>query len=67
MSWQIGPEVRILTDFGCTLAVLLALRLMERGQPADTEGWRGYGMGRRDSVLKKVYALNAERLLARRR
>jgi len=40
---------------------------MERGQPADTEGWRGYGMGRRDSVLKKVYALNAERLLARRR
>jgi predicted TIM-barrel fold metal-dependent hydrolase len=35
--------------------------------PADAEWWRGYGMGLPDGVLKKVYALNAEKLLARRR
>ncbi len=35
--------------------------------PADAEWWRGYGMGLPDSVLKKLYALNAEKLLARRR
>lgn len=35
--------------------------------PPDAEWWRGYGMGLPDSVLKKVYALNAEKLLARRR
>jgi hypothetical protein len=34
--------------------------------PADAEWWRGYGMGLPDGVLKKVYAENAERLLARR-
>jgi predicted TIM-barrel fold metal-dependent hydrolase len=35
--------------------------------PADAEWWRGYGMGLPDSVLKKVYRENAERLLSRRR
>jgi predicted TIM-barrel fold metal-dependent hydrolase len=35
--------------------------------PADAEWWRGYGMGLPDDVLRKVYALNAEKLLARRR
>jgi predicted TIM-barrel fold metal-dependent hydrolase len=35
--------------------------------PADAEWWRGYGMGLPKSVLKKVYALNAEKLLATRR
>jgi hypothetical protein len=35
--------------------------------PADAEWWRGYGMGLPAGVLKKVYALNAEKLLARRR
>lgn len=34
--------------------------------PADAEWWRGYGMGLPDSVLKKVYARNAEKLLPRR-
>jgi predicted TIM-barrel fold metal-dependent hydrolase len=31
--------------------------------PADAEWWRGYGMGLPDGVLKKVYAVNAGRLL----
>jgi predicted TIM-barrel fold metal-dependent hydrolase len=35
--------------------------------PADAEWWRGYGMGLPDSVLKKLYVANAEKLLARRR
>ena len=35
--------------------------------PADAEWWRGYGMGLPGGVLKKVYALNAEKLLARRK
>ena len=35
--------------------------------PADAEWWRGYGMNLPDAVLKKVYAGNAEKLLARRR
>jgi predicted TIM-barrel fold metal-dependent hydrolase len=34
--------------------------------PADAEWWRGYGMGLPESVLKQVYALNAEKLLPRR-
>jgi predicted TIM-barrel fold metal-dependent hydrolase len=34
--------------------------------PADAEWWRGYGMGLPESVLKKVYSLNAEKLLVRR-
>lgn len=33
--------------------------------PADAEWWRGYGMGLADSVLTKVYARNAEKLLRR--
>jgi uncharacterized protein len=32
--------------------------------PADAEWWRGYGMGLPEAVLGKVYAGNAERLLA---
>ena len=35
--------------------------------PADTEWWRGYGMGLPESVLKNVYSANADKLLARRR
>ena len=35
--------------------------------PADAEWWRGYGMTLPNSVLEKVYARNAEKLLARRR
>jgi predicted TIM-barrel fold metal-dependent hydrolase len=35
--------------------------------PADAEWWRGYGMGLPDSVLKKVYSANADKLLARRK
>jgi len=35
--------------------------------PADAEWWRGYGMGLPENVLKKIYALNAEKLLVRRR
>ena len=35
--------------------------------PADAKWWRGYGMGLPEAVLKKVYALNAVKLLARRR
>jgi predicted TIM-barrel fold metal-dependent hydrolase len=35
--------------------------------PADAEWWRGYGMALPESVLTKVYAQNAEKLLARRR
>ncbi len=35
--------------------------------PADAEWWRGYGMGLAKGVLAKVYAGNADQLLARRR
>jgi Amidohydrolase len=34
--------------------------------PADAEWWRGYGMGLPESVLKRVYSVNADELLARR-
>jgi predicted TIM-barrel fold metal-dependent hydrolase len=59
------------TDNDPALAMYLAhVRQLETEDewfwPADAEWWRGYGMGLPDSVLKKVYALNAEKLLARR-
>ena len=31
--------------------------------PADAEWWRGYGMGLPDTVLRKVYRANAQKLL----
>jgi predicted TIM-barrel fold metal-dependent hydrolase len=60
------------TDNDPTLPMYLAhVRQMETEDewfwPADAEWWRGYGMGLPDSVLEKVYARNAEKLLARRR
>jgi len=60
------------TDNDPTLPMYLAhVRQMETEDewfwPADAEWWRGYGMALPDSVLEKVYARNAEKLLARRR
>jgi predicted TIM-barrel fold metal-dependent hydrolase len=60
------------TDNDPDLAMYLAhVRQLETEDewfwPADAEWWRGYGMGLPDSVLKKVYSANADKLLARRR
>ena len=60
------------TDNDPVLAMYLAhVRQLETEDewfwPADAEWWRGYGMGLPESVLKKVYSANADKLLARRR
>ena len=60
------------TDNDPALAMYLAhVRQLETEDewfwPADAEWWRGYGMGLPDSALKKVYSVNAAKLLARRR
>jgi len=60
MNWQIGPpglRARILTDFGCTLAVLLALCLMERGEA-------GRGIAQHGLIRDRVAAVDALGLVA---
>jgi predicted TIM-barrel fold metal-dependent hydrolase len=59
------------TDNDPVLSMYLAhVRQMETEDewfwPADAEWWRGYGMGLPADVLTKVYARNAEKLLAGR-